>query len=60
MVLVGSTEARAMITSVSSSRALQMKGVVDYISAGDVPGSNLYGFAPKLLEIFATTKVRKH
>ena len=52
-----SKEAHANIVSVAPSRALQMAGVVDYINAADVPGSNLYGVVERTEEIFATKEV---
>ena len=57
MALVISTEAHANIISVAPSRALQMAGVVDYISAVDVPGSNLFGAIERTEEVFATEEV---
>ena len=57
MALVTSTEAHANIISVAPSRALQMAGVVDYISAADVPGTNLFGPIERTEEVFATEEV---
>ncbi|KAI0225880.1 Xanthine dehydrogenase/oxidase [Lamellibrachia satsuma] len=57
LALVTSKEAHANIVSVAPSRALQMAGVVDYINAADVPGSNLYGVVERTEEIFATKEV---
>ena len=57
MALVISKEAHANIISVAPSRALQMSGVVDYISAADVAGSNLFGAIVRTEEIFATEEV---
>ena len=58
MALVISTEAHANIISVAPSRALQMAGVADYVSAVDVPGTNLFGAIERTEEIFATEEVR--
>ena len=57
MALVISKEAHANISSVAPSRALQMAGVVDYISAADVVGSNLFGPIERTEEILATEEV---
>ena len=57
MALVISKEAHANIISVAPSMALQMAGVVDYISAADVVGSNLFGPIERTEEIFATEEV---
>ena len=43
MAFVCSTKARAMLSVVDSSKALQMPGVVDFVTHKDVPGSNVYG-----------------
>ena len=57
MALIISKEAHANIISVAPSRALQMAGVVDYISAADIEGSNLFGVIERTEEIFATEEV---
>ncbi|KAK2165479.1 hypothetical protein NP493_1361g00029 [Ridgeia piscesae] len=57
LALVMSTQAHAKITNVAPSRALQMPGVVDFVTAADVPGSNLYGVIDRTEEIFATKEV---
>ena len=44
MALVTSTVAHGKITSIDTSEALLCPGVKDFISASDVPGSNVYGF----------------
>ena len=43
MAFVCSTKARAILSVVDSSKALQMPGVVDFVTHKDVPGSNVYG-----------------
>ena len=43
MSFVLSTQARANIVNVDASKALSLKGVVDYISYDDIPGSNYWG-----------------
>ena len=57
VALVMSTEAHAKITRVAPSRALEMSGVVDFVTAADVTGSNLYGAVDRTEEIFATKEV---
>ena len=44
IALVISTVAHAKLTSINASEALSCPGVKDFISAQDVPGSNVFGF----------------
>ncbi|XP_077993141.1 xanthine dehydrogenase/oxidase-like [Glandiceps talaboti] len=57
LTLVTSTRAHAKLRSVDTDRALSVNGVVGFVSAKDVPGSNFMGIATQDEEIFATTKV---
>jgi xanthine dehydrogenase/oxidase len=50
-----STKAHAYIRSVDASKALQLKGVVDYVSYKDVPHENVFGIL-KDEEFFASEK----
>ena len=56
MTLVTSSVAHAEILSIDTSDALSSTGVVDFISASDVPGSNIYSFNKDEL-VFADNKV---
>ncbi|XP_022782226.1 xanthine dehydrogenase/oxidase-like [Stylophora pistillata] len=55
--IVWSTRAHANIVSVDPGEALSLPGVKGYISAEDVPGDNVTGYAADDEEIFATEKV---
>ncbi|RMX48187.1 hypothetical protein pdam_00015397 [Pocillopora damicornis] len=55
--IVWSTRAHANIVSVDPGEALCLPGVKAYISAEDVPGDNVTGYAADDEEIFATDKV---
>ena len=56
MALVTSKVAHGKITSIDTSVALQCPGVKDFISASDVPGSNVYGLGKDDL-VFANAEV---
>ncbi|XP_035686516.1 xanthine dehydrogenase/oxidase-like [Branchiostoma floridae] len=55
--LVLSKKAHAKIVSIDPSEALKMPGVETFVSAEDVPGSNITGPVVKDEEAFATEKV---
>ena len=57
LVLVVSSKAHARLISVDASDALQMPGVVDFISHKDVPGENCFGSIVPDQTIFAVDKV---
>ncbi|XP_041467689.1 xanthine dehydrogenase/oxidase-like [Lytechinus variegatus] len=57
MAFVFSGRAHAKIVSIDTSNALAMEGVHDFISAEDVPGSNLVGAIFPDEELFATKEV---
>ncbi|XP_048259665.1 xanthine dehydrogenase/oxidase-like [Haliotis rufescens] len=56
--LVMSTRAHAKLVSVDPSEALRMRGIIDYVSLKDIPGSTTWGMiVPDEEEIFASEKV---
>lgn len=55
MALVASTRSHAKIVSIDPSQALALPGVVDFVSAKDVPGTNSLGL--KMDTVFAVDKV---
>ncbi|KAI0235300.1 Xanthine dehydrogenase/oxidase [Lamellibrachia satsuma] len=57
LALVVSSKAHAQLISVDASDALQMPGVVDFISHKDVPGENCFGSIVPDQTIFAVDKV---
>ena len=57
LVLVVSSKAHARLISVDASEALQMPGIVDFISHKDVPGENCFGCVVPDQTIFAVDKV---
>ena len=57
MAFVISSKAHARLISVDASDALQMPGVVDFISHKDVPGENCFGFGAQDQQVFAVDKV---
>ncbi|KAI0219543.1 Xanthine dehydrogenase/oxidase [Lamellibrachia satsuma] len=57
LAFVISSKAHARLISVDASDALQMPGVVDFISHKDVPGENCFGFGPQDQQVFAVDKV---
>jgi len=58
LALVLSTVSHGNILEVDASAALQQAGVVDYISSGDIPGSNVTGLESDE-RVFATDKVQR-
>lgn len=53
-----STKAHAKLVSVDPSEALRMRGIIDYVSLKDIPGSTTWGMiVPDEEEIFASEKV---
>ena len=48
-----STKAHARILNVDPSKALQMQGVVDYVSWKDIPGENKHGVIIQDEKVFA-------
>ncbi|KAI0235297.1 Xanthine dehydrogenase/oxidase [Lamellibrachia satsuma] len=57
LALVVSSKAHARLISVDASDALQMPGVIDFISHKDVPGKNCFGCIVPDQTIFAVDKV---
>ena len=57
LALVVSSKAHAQLIKVDASDALQMPGVVDFISHKDVPGENCFGSIVPDQTIFAVDKV---
>ena len=57
LALVISSKAHARLISVDASDALQMPGVVDFISHKDVLGENCFGSIVPDQTIFAVDKV---
>ncbi|KAI0229746.1 Xanthine dehydrogenase/oxidase [Lamellibrachia satsuma] len=57
LAFVISSKAHARLISVDASDALQMPGVVDFISYKDVPGDNCFGVGPQDQQVFAVDKV---
>ncbi|KAI0238599.1 Xanthine dehydrogenase/oxidase [Lamellibrachia satsuma] len=57
LAFVISSKAHARLISVDASEALQMPGVVDFISHKDVPGENCFGLGPQDQQVFAVDKV---
>eukprot|EP01128_Nolandella_sp_AFSM9_P010357 TRINITY_DN7138_c0_g1_i1.p1 TRINITY_DN7138_c0_g1~~TRINITY_DN7138_c0_g1_i1.p1 ORF type:complete len:1292 (-),score=300.19 TRINITY_DN7138_c0_g1_i1:42-3917(-) len=55
---VYSSRAHAKIVSIDASEALAIEGVVDFISAKDIPGKNQVGPVFKDDELFATEEVQ--
>ena len=55
LALVTSKKAHAKLLKVDPTEALKMKGVVDFISHKDVPGTNTWNFVPE--ETFASKEV---
>jgi CO/xanthine dehydrogenase Mo-binding subunit len=55
LALVTSKKAHAKLLKVDSTEALKMKGVVDFISHKDVPGTNTWNNMPE--EKFASNEV---
>ncbi|KAJ6239444.1 aldehyde oxidase [Anaeramoeba flamelloides] len=55
--IVPSTKACARILKIDESEALKMKGVVSFLSAKDIPGSNYAGIIIDDEEIFASKQV---
>ncbi|XP_055492323.1 LOW QUALITY PROTEIN: xanthine dehydrogenase/oxidase-like [Leucoraja erinacea] len=53
LALVTSTEAHAQISSIDSSQALQMAGVTCFLTAKDIPGSNVTGHIAMDETVFA-------
>lgn len=56
--LFRSKKAHARLVSVKVDRALQIPGVVGVLTAGDVPGKNLFGLINKDQPLLAKDKVR--
>uniref|UniRef100_A0A8C1GP10 xanthine dehydrogenase n=1 Tax=Cyprinus carpio TaxID=7962 RepID=A0A8C1GP10_CYPCA len=57
LALVTSTKAHALIKSIDTSDAMEVPGVVAFISAKDIPGSNLTGPVFNDETVFADDKV---
>ena len=57
LALVVSSKAHARLISVDASDALQMPGIIDFISHKDVPGKNCFGCIVPDQTIFAVDKV---
>ncbi|KAJ7345478.1 hypothetical protein JRQ81_001428 [Phrynocephalus forsythii] len=57
LVLVTSSRAHAEIVSIDTSQALSWPGVVDVITADDVPGTNEFCYITEPESLFATEKV---